>query len=141
MKSKVKGSHERVYEKWNRVQMVGNMRKRYSRTGTDMKRFKRFSRPAHSGRLNIAYVQGDTDVDKGNLRKSIFLCWTKEKFEVLSSEFSDFEIGDKTFEIRGKTKGKHQLRGADNGYIVEDNIEYVCGVKIFLYGCLVSSID
>ena len=87
---------------------------------------------------NIAYVFGETDVNKGNLRESIFLCWTKEKFEVLGSEQSDFEIDGYTFEIGGKTKGKHQLRGATNGYIIKDNIEYAVGkdIPLWMFGFL-----
>ena len=87
---------------------------------------------------NISYVLGETDAEKGNLRESIFLCWTKEKFEVLGSEFSDFEIEGKTFEIGGKTKGKHQLRQADEGYIVKDNIEYAVGneIPLWMFGFL-----
>lgn len=87
---------------------------------------------------NIAYVLGDADVNKGNLRESVFLCWTKEKFEVLGSEFSDFEIEDYTFEIGGKTKGKHQLGGANKGYGVKDNIEYAVGkdIPLWMFGFL-----
>ena len=32
---------------------------------------------------NIAYVLGESDADKGNLRESIFLCWTKKSLKCL----------------------------------------------------------
>ena len=82
---------------------------------------------------NIAYALGEADADKGNLRECTFLCWTKEKFEVLGSKISDFEIDGITFEIGGKTKGKQQLKNAGRGYVVKDNIEYAVGNKIPLW--------
>lgn len=87
---------------------------------------------------NIAYVLGEADADRGNLRESIFLCWTKEKFEVLGSTISDFEIDGLTFEVGGKTKGKHQLKNASKGYVVKDNIEYVVGneIPLWMFGFL-----
>lgn len=44
--------------------------------------------------------------------------------EVTSSSISDFEIGDKTFEVGGKNKTKKQIRNAKLGYVVKDDIEY-----------------
>ncbi len=44
--------------------------------------------------------------------------------EVTSSSVSDFKIGKYTFEIGGRNKGKKQIAGIDNGYIVKDDIEY-----------------
>ena len=87
---------------------------------------------------NIAYVLGDTDADKGNLRECTFLCWTKEKFDVLGSDISDFEIDGMTFEIGGKTKGRHQLKKASRGFVVKDNIEYAIGdvVPLWMFGFL-----
>lgn len=87
---------------------------------------------------NIAYVLGENDADKGCLRESIFLCWTKEKFDVLGSEISDFEIDGITFEVGGKTKGKHQLKRAAKGFVVKDNIEYAVGneIPLWMFGFL-----
>ena len=87
---------------------------------------------------NIAYVLGETDADRGNLRECMFLCWTKEKFEVLGSDISDFEINGLTFEVGGKTKGRHQLKKASQGYVVKDNIEYAVGneIPLWMFGFL-----
>ena len=87
---------------------------------------------------NIAYVLGDSYADRGNLRECTFLCWTKEKFEVLGSEISDFEINGLTFEVGGKNKGKHQLKQASKGFVVKDNIEYAVGnvIPLWMFGFL-----
>ena len=55
---------------------------------------------------------------------------------VYSSKISDFEIGDITFEVGGRNKKGKQLREADKGYIVKDNIEYAVGknVPIWMFG-------
>lgn len=87
---------------------------------------------------NISYVLGERNPETGNSRESIFLCWTKEKYEVTGSDVSDFEIEDKTFEIGGKTKGKHQLKNVKEGYVVKDNIEYCIGkdIPLWMFGFL-----
>jgi hypothetical protein len=44
--------------------------------------------------------------------------------KVLSSRFSDFTIGDYTFEIGGKKKGNKQIEDVPNGIVVKDDIEF-----------------
>lgn len=87
---------------------------------------------------NMAYVLGETDADKGNMRECTFLCWTKEKYHVLGSDISDFEIEGLTFEVEGRTKGKHQLKKAEKGFVVKDNIEYAVGneIPLWMFGFL-----
>jgi hypothetical protein len=46
------------------------------------------------------------------------------KFNVLSSEKSDFVINNYTFEIGGKNKKQNQIEQIQNSFIVKDNIEY-----------------
>lgn len=43
---------------------------------------------------------------------------------VVSSPVSDFQIGEATFEVGGKSKGQKQLSSTPNGYVVKDDIEY-----------------
>jgi hypothetical protein len=45
------------------------------------------------------------------------------KQDIISSKISDFQIGERTFEIGGKNKGQQQITGAKEGYIVKDDIE------------------
>ena len=44
-----------------------------------------------------------------------------------SSDISDFQIDGRTFEIGGKSKGMKQIKEANEGYIVKDQIEYSSG--------------
>ena len=85
---------------------------------------------------NIIYALGLDKADEGTIRETMFLTWMKQKQTVYSSKISDFEVGDITFEVGGRNKKGKQLREADKGYIVKDNIEYAVGknVPIWMFG-------
>lgn len=51
----------------------------------------------------------------------------------MASALSDFQIGDKTFEIGGKNKGRKQIMEAQEGDIAKDDIEYGYGNVIPLW--------
>lgn len=88
------------------------------------------------GNANIIYALGLDKSDDGAMRETMFLVWMKERYSVYSSKISDFEIGDITFEVGGRKKKGRQLKDADRGYIVKDNIEYAAGknVPIWMFG-------
>ena len=88
------------------------------------------------GNPNIIYALSPDKADEGTIRETMFLTWTKEKYSVQSSRISDFEIEDITFEVGGKNKKGKQLKEADKGYIVKDNIEYAAGknIPIWMFG-------
>ena len=44
--------------------------------------------------------------------------------DVSVSMISDFRIGDYTFEMGGKNKGRKQLEDVPNGIVVKDDIEF-----------------
>ena len=73
---------------------------------------------------NMAFALSDTEPDIGNLRETIFIAWLKDLYPLTASSLSDFEIGERTFEVGGKKKGKKQIEMATEGYIVKDDIEY-----------------
>jgi len=73
---------------------------------------------------NLVYALGGSQVDVGNLRETAFVMMTRVRNEVYTSPVSDFTIGDFTFEVGGRKKGKKQLGAVDNGYVVKDDIEY-----------------
>ena len=85
---------------------------------------------------NIIYALGLDKADEGTIRETMFLTWMKQTHSVYSSKISDFEIDDITFEVGGRNKKGKQLREADKGYIVKDNIEYAVGknVPIWMFG-------
>ncbi len=87
---------------------------------------------------NMAYVLSGEKPETGNLRETVFFCWTKQKYETLESPVSDFEIEGKTFEVGGRKKGKKQIEGVKDGYVVKDNTEYAFEnqVPLWMFGFL-----
>lgn len=87
---------------------------------------------------NMAYVLSGENPEIGSSRETIFFCWTKQKCDTLESPKSDFEIDGRTFEVGGQKKGKKQISGIKDGYIVKDNIEYVYdnNVPLWMFGFL-----
>ena len=82
---------------------------------------------------NIMYALGADSTNKGNLRETFFFNQTRVVSDVISSGVSDFIIGDHTFEVGGKKKGKKQIEDVANGHIVKDDIEYGHGISIPLW--------
>ena len=69
----------------------------------------------------------------GNIRETFFYNQMREKHDITSSKVSDFTIGDYTFEIGGRKKGKKQIEDVANGFIVKDDIETGHGIIIPLW--------
>lgn len=91
------------------------------------------------GNSNIAFsLSEDGIVDDGNMRETNFLAWTKQVCEPTASKISDFEIDGITFEVGGKNKKGTQIKDAEVGYLVKDNLEYASGhsVPIWMFGFL-----
>ena len=76
---------------------------------------------------NLIYSLAENEANIGNLRETFFLNQMRVNNPVISSSMSDFQIGERTFEIGGKNKGKKQIESAKEGYIVKDQIEYSSG--------------
>ena len=87
---------------------------------------------------NMAYVLSGDKSETGNARETIFLCWTKQKYETLESPVSDFEIEGKTFEVGGRKKGKKQIANIKEGYVVKDDTEYAFDnqIPLWMFGFL-----
>lgn len=73
---------------------------------------------------NLVNVLSEGETNKGNMRETFFLNQTRVKNIVTSSDIADFQIGQRTFEVGGKSKGQKQILSAEEGYIVKDDIEY-----------------
>lgn len=82
---------------------------------------------------NMMYVLGADSTNTGNIRETFFFNQTRMVCDVISSKVSDFMIGEHTFEVGGKKKGKKQIEDVPNGHIVKDDIEYGHGTKIPLW--------
>ena len=73
---------------------------------------------------NLIYALADGEVNVGNLRETFFVNQMRVRNTVFSSSLADFEIGRRTFEVGGKSKGKRQIEMAGEGYVVKDGITY-----------------
>lgn len=73
---------------------------------------------------NLAYALSDDVPNIGNIRETIFLAWLRVGHKITASSVSDFKVGDYTFEVGGKKKGKAQVKDVRNAYIVKDDIEH-----------------
>lgn len=73
---------------------------------------------------NIAYMLGGSGTNIGTVRETFFLNQMRVCHDVRSSPVSDFLVEGLTFEVGGKNKGRDQLKGADSGYVVSDDVEY-----------------
>lgn len=82
---------------------------------------------------NLAYLLGADSTDIGNVRESFFYNQMRVTTDVISSRNSDFEIDGKTFEVGGRKKGKKQIKGIAEGYVVKDDIEFGSGNIIPLW--------
>ena len=69
----------------------------------------------------------------GNLRETFFYNQMRVTHKVIASRESDFVIGDYTFELGGRKKGKKQIRDISNGIVVMDDIEFGHGAVIPLW--------
>ena len=85
------------------------------------------------------YALTSGQVDIGNVRETFFANQLRYHHKINISKESDFFIdGRYTFEIGGKNKGKRQIEGLFDAYIVADDIEYGIDNKIplWLFGFL-----
>lgn len=87
---------------------------------------------------NLVYALSDGREDVGNVRETLFFNQTRVGHPVEASKISDFQIGDATFEVRGKSKGKDQIKDATRGFVVKDDIEYGFGntLPLWAFGLL-----
>lgn len=84
----------------------------------------------------LMYSLGQETSDIGNIRETFFLNQTRVEQEVITSAISDFQIADNTFEVGGRNKKQKQLQGAENGFVVKDNIElgYMNVIPLWQFG-------
>lgn len=72
---------------------------------------------------NILFNLAEGAQDVGTVRETFFFNQMRVRNDVWASAASDFSIGDFTFEVGGRSKGRAQLAGVENGYVVKDGIE------------------
>lgn len=72
---------------------------------------------------NLIYKLAEDTSNIGNIRETFFLNQMRVKYKVQTSSIADFMIDDNSFEVGGKSKGQKQIKEAQNGYVVKDDIE------------------
>ena len=84
----------------------------------------------------LMYALSEEKPNVGNLRETFFFNQMRVRNTVTSSPVSDFKIGGLTFEVGGHSKGKRQVEGMDNAFIVKDDIEYAHGnvIPLWMFG-------
>ena len=82
---------------------------------------------------NFMYAMAGTDTNVGNVRETFFLNQMRVRHDVMASRISDFRIEDYTFEVGGRNKGFRQLKDAEKGIVVKDDIEFGSGVTVPLW--------
>ncbi|MDP4701239.1 MAG: AAA family ATPase [Saprospiraceae bacterium] len=72
---------------------------------------------------NLVYILAGENANKGNIRETFFLNQCRVRHQIVSSNLADFKMEDKDFEVGGKNKGLKQIKTAENGFLVKDDIE------------------
>lgn len=76
---------------------------------------------------NLVYSLAEKSADVGNLRETFFFNQMRVNNPITTSSVGDFKIGERIFEVGGKSKGKRQIQDADQGFVVKDGIEFSSG--------------
>ena len=82
---------------------------------------------------NLMGVLAGGKPDTGNLRETFFFNQMRVNHDILASKVSDFTVGDYTFEIGGRSKGRQQIEDIPNGIVVKDDIETGYGTTVPLW--------
>src|SRR5690606_1042714 len=72
---------------------------------------------------NLSYNLVEDNPNRGNLRETFFFNQLRVKHKVTASLVADFKIDKMDFEVGGKNKGLKQIKTAERGFLVKDNIE------------------
>ncbi len=88
---------------------------------------------------NISYALSDAEPNIGTIRENIFIQFFLDLYPIVSSPSqADFEVDGYTFEVGGKNKTSHQIKGVENAYVVKDDIEYASlrEIPLWMFGFL-----
>lgn len=73
---------------------------------------------------NLMHHLANHRPDEGNMRETFFANQMRVEHNITSSPAADFIVDGLTFEIGGRSKGRRQIEGIDNAFIVKDDIEH-----------------
>ena len=85
---------------------------------------------------NLIYSLAQDNSNIGNIRETFFLNQMRVRHNVFVSNIGDFFIDNNVFEVGGKGKGQKQIKDAEKGYIVKDDIEkgYLNTIPLWHFG-------
>jgi len=72
---------------------------------------------------NLVYSLADENQNTGNVRETFFLNQLSVNHNVSSSVLGDFKVNAIDFEVGGKNKKLKQIKNAEKGFLVKDDIE------------------
>lgn len=87
---------------------------------------------------NLVYNLGKENWNIGNVRETFFLNQLRVSHQIFSSELADFKIDTLDFEVGGKNKGLKQIKNAEKGFIVKDDIEkgFLNTIPLWYFGLM-----
>lgn len=87
---------------------------------------------------NLVYNLVNENQNIGNIRETFFLNQTRISHQVSSSAIADFTIDTMDFEVGGKNKGLKQIKNAEKGFVVKDDIEsgYLNVIPLWHFGLM-----
>jgi uncharacterized protein len=87
---------------------------------------------------NLAYNLSQENPNKGNIRETFFMNQLRVAYPIVSSKIADFTIDAYDFEIGGKNKRSKQVKIAENGFVVKDDIEtgFLNTIPLWHFGLL-----
>lgn len=85
---------------------------------------------------NLMFALINSKPDMGNLRETFFFNQMRAGHTVIASDVSDFSIEGRTFEVGGHKKGRKQIAGVSDSYVVKDDIEYATPgvIPLWMFG-------
>lgn len=88
---------------------------------------------------NLIYaLVGKEKADIGNVRETFFMNQLRVVSDPITSQVSDFLVGNRTFEVGGRNKKKKQIRDVECAFVVKDDIEYgaLNTIPLWMFGLL-----
>ena len=72
----------------------------------------------------LLYALAEQQVEVGAVRETFFVSQVKPLYTINAPKQGDFLVADKyTFEVGGKTKGRKQIEGVENAWIIKADLE------------------
>lgn len=87
---------------------------------------------------NLVYSLAGENQNKGNVRETFFLNQVRVHHSVWTSTLGDFWVEGMDFEVGGKEKGLKQIKAAEKGFLVKDDIEtgYLNTIPLWHFGLM-----